>query len=107
MPLEVVCTFGKRIKGLLGKASYEGTLVLAPCNSVHTFWMKFDLDVCFADEVGAVLASYRNLPPNCLRSCKRARLVFERQANPAAAWPAKGDRITLNFQIAPLAERRL
>lgn len=41
----------KRLKGLLGrKALPKGhALIIKPCNSIHTFFMRFSIDVLFVD----------------------------------------------------------
>jgi len=42
----------KRMKGLLGRKEFNvgGAMVLSPCNSIHTFFMRFPIDVVFADK---------------------------------------------------------
>jgi uncharacterized membrane protein (UPF0127 family) len=46
-----------RNKGLLGRSSLEpgSAMILAPCSSVHTFFMKFPIDIVFASREGRVL----------------------------------------------------
>jgi len=41
-----------RMRGLLGSAGLaEGEgLIIKPCNSIHTFFMKFSIDVIFLDK---------------------------------------------------------
>lgn len=48
-----------RRKGLLGRTSFSGALVITPCNWVHTFGMKFAIDVAFVDRKGNVLKTQR------------------------------------------------
>ncbi|MQA28850.1 MAG: DUF192 domain-containing protein [Luteitalea sp.] len=52
-----------RNKGLLGRRSLEpgSAMVLAPCNSVHTFFMKFPIDIVFVSRDGRVL----KIRPRC------------------------------------------
>jgi uncharacterized protein len=38
-------------------------LFLAPCRGVHTYWMRFPLDVLLIDESGHVIAAHADLPP--------------------------------------------
>ena len=54
-----------RLRGLLGRpAPAEGEgLLLLPCRSVHTFGMRYPLDVAFLDRAGSVIAAYHALPP--------------------------------------------
>ena len=45
-----------RKKGLLGRTGLDDeALVIAPCNAVHTFFMKFAIDVVFTDRDGRVV----------------------------------------------------
>ena len=46
-----------RRKGLLGRDTLADShaLVLAPCGSVHTFWMRFPIDVLFVSADGCVI----------------------------------------------------
>ncbi|MCB9060751.1 MAG: DUF192 domain-containing protein [Halobacteriovoraceae bacterium] len=38
-------------------------LYLSPCTSIHTFFMKYEIDVIFCDKNNIVLKVYRNLKP--------------------------------------------
>ena len=57
-----------RMKGLLGKSSLnEGEgLLIKPCKGVHTFGMKFPIDVIVLDNNNIVIAVSKALPPNRL-----------------------------------------
>ena len=46
-----------RNKGLLGRHSLEkgSAMILAPCSSVHTFFMKFPIDIIFVARDGRVV----------------------------------------------------
>jgi uncharacterized membrane protein (UPF0127 family) len=54
-----------RRKGLLGRDSLaEGSaMVIAPTNAIHTFWMRFPIDVLFVRRNGTVVKVARNVPP--------------------------------------------
>src|SRR4030067_2300863 len=56
----------KRMKGLLGKKDMLNgeALWIKPCISVHTFFMKFPIDVIFLNKRNQVIAAIRNLQPN-------------------------------------------
>lgn len=58
-------TFIKRIKGLLGRSAFKrgSALVLKPCQSVHTFFMRFPIDVAFVDSKNSIIKTYNNLKP--------------------------------------------
>lgn len=69
----------RRRRGLLGKASLgndEG-LVIAPTQGIHTFGMRFPVDVVFVDRSGRVLKVAANVPPNRVRVCWRAFAALE------------------------------
>ena len=56
----------KRIKGLLGKKVFlaKQAIILDPCNSVHTFFMHFALDILFVDKHYKVIKVFHRLNPN-------------------------------------------
>jgi uncharacterized protein len=55
-----------RMKGLLGKKElpFGEALWIKPCFSVHTFFMKFPIDVIFLNKKNQVIAAVSNLTPN-------------------------------------------
>ncbi len=61
----VMATPAERMKGLLGYASLpdDEALWFPHETSVHTFFMKFAIDVAFLDRKGRVLALYHSLKP--------------------------------------------
>jgi uncharacterized protein len=55
-----------------------GTGLLIPrCASVHTFGMRFALDLYFLDRAGRPLAVRWNVPPRRLVACRGAVAVLE------------------------------
>ena len=38
-------------------------LVIDPCSSIHTFWMRFPIDVLYVDKNGTVLRADRAMKP--------------------------------------------
>jgi uncharacterized membrane protein (UPF0127 family) len=69
-----------RLRGLLGESSLppgEG-LLIKPCNSIHTFGMRFSIDVIFLNNDNHVVAVSKNLRPNRMtRLHLRAKSVIE------------------------------
>ncbi|KUK53774.1 MAG: hypothetical protein XD78_0949 [Desulfotomaculum sp. 46_296] len=55
----------QRMSGLLGKnyLPYGEGLLLVPCNSIHTFFMRFPIDILFLDRFYKVLRIVENLQP--------------------------------------------
>ena len=58
-------TFLRRLVGLLGRkplSDGEG-LWIAPCSSVHSFGMRYTIDVLFLDRNGKVIGAYPGFAP--------------------------------------------
>ncbi len=66
--VKVADTLFTRMKGLLGKKELpQGeALWIKPCFSVHTFFMRFPIDVLFLNKQNQVIAAITNLAPNRL-----------------------------------------
>jgi uncharacterized protein len=79
--LEVPVAVGLRSR-LLGLAYLDRSeaapgLLIPRCASVHTFGMRFALDLVFLDEQGAPVAVRRDVPPRRLASHRGAAAVLE------------------------------
>ena len=84
--IEVASTRRARRRGLLGRDGIEGALLLTPARAVHTFGMRFDLDVAYLDGSGRVL-ELRRMRRNRLGLPRlRARSVLEAEAGTFAGW---------------------
>jgi uncharacterized membrane protein (UPF0127 family) len=85
-----------RMRGLLGKRgldSGEG-LLIRPAPSIHTFFMRFPIDVVFLSRQGEVLKVAERVPPWRARSCRRSYAVLELAAGEAGRRGiAVGDRL--------------
>ena len=71
--------FRKRLLGLSWRSRGDaGAGLLIPrCSSVHTFGMRFELDVFFLDEAGRVIEARRRVPPRRVLRCRGASAVLE------------------------------
>ena len=72
-------TFIKRFSGFMfrKKPHYEAILI-KPCNSIHTFFMKFPIDVLFIDENMEVVKKIDNLKPGkIIMPQKKCKMVIE------------------------------
>ena len=72
-------TLWQRLRGLLGRPALirgEG-LLITPCNSVHTFGMRYPLDLVFLDHGGTVVKCVTGLRPYCIAAARRARHTLE------------------------------
>ncbi len=65
-------------------------LHIPKCRSVHTFTMRFPLDLIWLDRDGQVVRVDERVPPRRLRTCVRARSVVEANAGTAGAFVAAG-----------------
>jgi uncharacterized membrane protein (UPF0127 family) len=85
-----------RMRGLLGKRgldSGEG-LLIRPAPSIHTFFMRFPIDVVFLSRQGEVLKVAERVPPWRARSCRHSYAVLELAAGEAGRRGiAVGDRL--------------
>jgi len=63
--VEIAATPWRRFMGLMFRRQLpEGHgLALAPCNSIHMFFMRIPLDVAFLDGDGRVLRAYHGIRP--------------------------------------------
>jgi uncharacterized membrane protein (UPF0127 family) len=78
--MEVVVARGiRRLIGLIGRRSWPAgvALEIPRCRSVHTFGMRFALDLVWLDGSRRVVRMDRAVPPWRVRSCRRARSVLE------------------------------
>ncbi len=92
-------TFLSRLKGLMGtKSLSQGTgLLLEPCDNVHTWHMKYPIDVIYLDRNDLVLHIQDGMKPDQWgKRVPGARKVLEVNEGVAAAMDIKpGDCIDL------------
>jgi hypothetical protein len=75
-----------RARGLLGRDGIEGALLLRPARSIHTFRMRFPLDVAWCDRDLRVLRVAR-VPPNRLPlPARHTGCVIEAEAGAFEQW---------------------
>jgi uncharacterized membrane protein (UPF0127 family) len=103
--IEVADTVWKRSVGLIGRRSLESGsgLWIAPCNGIHTLFMRFAIDVIFLNEAGEVIHLAPSLKPwrifgPILKSC----VVIELPAGTIERSGIKlGTRLMLNNAEEP------
>jgi uncharacterized membrane protein (UPF0127 family) len=71
-----------RRQGLLGRdALARGTLlIIAPSNAVHTFFMRFPIDIAFVAKDGHILKLRHAVPARRMAAALRAHAVIEMPA---------------------------
>jgi uncharacterized membrane protein (UPF0127 family) len=82
--LTVADTFLRSLMGLIGKSSLpEGNgLWILPCQSVHTFWMRFPIDLIFLDRQKTVIHLVEGMKPfRVSRHFTKASSVLELPVN--------------------------
>ncbi|MFC9891307.1 DUF192 domain-containing protein [Streptomyces pilosus] len=98
VPLEIATSYRARTKGLLGRDSLDGALLLSPAGSVHTFRMRMPIDVAYLDRRLRVVA-VRTMPPGRLGLPRlRTRHVIEAEAGAMEGW---GLRVGAHVSIEP------
>ncbi len=94
--LEVADRFDSRMRGLLGRDRFDGALLLRPARSVHTFGMRFPIDVAFCDRDLTVLEVVTMARHRLGRPRLRARCVIEAEAGAFERWGlAPGDALEI------------
>ena len=65
LEVEFADNFFKRLRGLMFRRRLESGcgLLLAPCNSVHMFFMRFAIDVIYLDENFCIKKIVQDLTP--------------------------------------------
>jgi hypothetical protein len=96
--LEMAIDSASRKKGLLGRESLpEGVaLVIAPTNAVHTFFMRFPIDIVFVARDGRVVKVRRAVPAWRMAAAWGGYAVVELAAGGADLAGIKpGDRVAV------------
>ena len=55
-------SFFSRLKGFMFTRNIDKALLFDKCNSIHTFFMKENIDVIMCDEDNKILFYYKDLP---------------------------------------------
>ncbi len=85
-----------RARGLLGRDGIDGVMVLRPCRHVHTFGMRFPIDVAFCAGDGTVVRTCTLAPRRLSPYVRRAAWVIEAESGSLARWRVRdGDRLEL------------
>lgn len=76
----------ERSRGLLGRDRVDGAILLQPAFVVHTFAMRFPIDVAFCDRDLAVIGVVTLRRNRLTRPRLRARAVVEASAGAFGGW---------------------
>jgi uncharacterized protein len=92
-------SFWDRNRGLIGRSTFDGALILPRTRAVHSFAMRFPLDVAFLDADLVVLSTVRLPEWRLALPRRRGRSVLESAAGSFDRWGLRlGD--TLEFRAA-------
>ncbi|MFJ9617502.1 DUF192 domain-containing protein [Streptomyces noursei] len=86
VPVEVAASYRARTRGLLGRDGIVGALLLTPASGVHTFGMRFAIDVAYLSRDFVVVDVCTMRPGRLGRPRPRARHVVEAEAGAMAGW---------------------
>ncbi|MFK0254429.1 DUF192 domain-containing protein [Streptomyces sp. NPDC090445] len=96
VPLEIAASYRARTRGLLGRDGIAGALLLTPAGSVHTFGMRFAIDVAYLDRDLRVIALTTMAPGRLGLPRLRSRHVLEAEAGAMAGWGIRaGVRVSM------------
>jgi uncharacterized protein len=92
LEVRVARDFRARLLGLafLEREEAGPGLLIPRCASVHTFGMRFALDLFFLDEQGVALAVHRRVPPRRVISARDAAAVLEVPAGEGGEFSSPG-----------------
>jgi uncharacterized membrane protein (UPF0127 family) len=91
-PIPVAKDFRTRLRGLAFRDRSEAGpgLLIPRCSSVHTFGMRFELDVFFLDDAGRIIDARRGVPPRRVLWCRGSSAVLEIPAGEGGEFSAPG-----------------
>ncbi|MCX5109706.1 DUF192 domain-containing protein [Streptomyces sp. NBC_00378] len=96
IPLRIAASYRARSRGLLGQDGIDGALLITPCGSVHSFRMRFTIDVAYLDRKFKVVAVHTMKPGRLGLPRLRARHVVEAEAGAMEKWGIRpGVRVTI------------
>ena len=85
-------TFYTRLKGFIGKKNIHHALLFNHCNSVHTFWMKENIDIIFCNKENKIISYFPNTPP-------RKVILPQRKATKTIELPPNYYQIKINERL--------
>lgn len=75
-------TFIQRLKGFMFQKNINNALLFKKCNSVHTFFMKTNIDIIMCNNNDKILFFYQDVKPNKIILPKKGvSKVIETPAN--------------------------
>lgn len=95
--LAIASSRSDRRRGLLGRDGFDGALLIERASSVHSFGMRFALDVAFCDRDLLVIKTMRLAPHRITWPVAGASQVIEAEAGRFAHWDlVVGDQLEID-----------
>ncbi len=88
----------ERLRGLLGTDGSAQAVALMGCSSIHTYGMRYRIDVAFVDIGGLVVASWWSVPPGRMLSNKHAYITLERP-HERSPWLVMGEQVEMEHAV--------
>ena len=98
VPVDVLKGWFDRLVGLLGtRRGGTGARVVAlvGCSSIHTFGMRYAIDVALVSREGVVMRAARGVMPSRVIGAHGAWLALERPSS-TGPWPGEGQRVEVS-----------
>lgn len=93
---EIATGWRERMRGLIARDHFDGVLVLQPARSVHTFGVRFPIDVAFCTADLEVIDTVTMVANRLGRPRIRAAIVIEAPKGSFERWGLKcGDELEL------------
>lgn len=96
---KIADSFWLRLRGLLFTDSLPSGhgLLIKPCNSVHTIWMSYPIDVIFLDAGDNIIKAISDLKPMRFAACIGSAYVVELPAGTLARTATQaGDKVVIS-----------
>ncbi|MGH9006349.1 MAG: DUF192 domain-containing protein [Acidimicrobiales bacterium] len=91
---EIADSFTERLRGLMARRTYDGAMLLPRTRSIHSFGVRFPLDVAFLDREMTVLVTLRLRTWSITLPSLKACQVLEARAGSFERWGLRsGDRL--------------
>ena len=76
--IKVAKTFKDRLKGLMFKKNIKDGLLFNNCSSIHTFFMKEEIDIIATDKDDNIIKAYKKVKPwKVLIAPKNTKNIYE------------------------------
>jgi uncharacterized membrane protein (UPF0127 family) len=79
--LVIAKSFFKKLSGLMFKKEISENLVFIHCSSIHTFFMRKNIDVLFFDKNKKLIEIHKDVHKNKILICKKAYYTVEILSN--------------------------